>query len=60
MAAMFNDSLSDYFKEQTRLAVEAERERCAKIAEGMAERTADGVGEIFAARKIANLIRGKQ
>jgi hypothetical protein len=30
---MFNDSLSDYFKEQTRLAVIAERERCAKELE---------------------------
>jgi len=34
---VFNDSLSDYFKEQTQLAVAAERERCAKIAEADAE-----------------------
>ena len=41
-------------------AVATERERCAKIAENIAAETPDGEGEIYIARKIADLIRGAQ
>lgn len=38
-------------------AVKAERERCAKIAEDAAGETADGEGELYIARRIADRIR---
>jgi hypothetical protein len=45
--------------EASRVAAEAERERCAKIAEAYAANTSDGAGEIYIARKIADAIRLK-
>jgi len=36
-----------------------ERERCAKIAERIAQETSDGEGEIYIARKIADAIRAQ-
>lgn len=39
-------------------AIRSERERCAKIAESVADETSDGDGELYIARKIADAIRG--
>lgn len=45
---------------ELRRSIQAERERCAKIAEEVASQTSDGDGEIYIARKIADAIRAQK